>query len=162
MLHCYNLSGGYGRSVSLLRRSASSDGELQSNAWITCVLQRAFRKRKCGAAGEKRAVTRQVDPFVRCVTAICSDRGCCALLRLPIPPRPLLDRKPRRGSVATRFVEHRDAIPDTRQRYQSAEQMLNRLHQGIRSRDSVAETHTSGLHLQCRFVPVSGREHHRS
>ena len=35
------------------------------NAWITCVLQSASLERKCEAGSKKRAVTRQVDLFVR-------------------------------------------------------------------------------------------------
>ena len=38
---------------------------MRPNASITGVLQRAFLERKCEAALKKRAVTRQVDPFVR-------------------------------------------------------------------------------------------------
>ena len=46
-------------------RHKPPESRARSNAWITCVLQRACWKRKCGAAGRKPAVTRQVDPLVR-------------------------------------------------------------------------------------------------
>jgi hypothetical protein len=41
------------------------DFKMRPNARITCVLQRALRRRKCEAGGGNRAVTRQVHPFVR-------------------------------------------------------------------------------------------------
>lgn len=42
------------------------------NAWITGLLQRAFRKEKYRAAGGKNAATRPGDPLVRLHVGRCS------------------------------------------------------------------------------------------